>query len=242
MSKNLAQQYGKKVFDVMTREKREKFNRDVLKATYKAQVKYGFEMGTGKEATHNNEADAFKHVYMSWYLTHNYGWGIAEWLGNMHEDETPNAPDYERNMDLWNNQIGREMAAEMWKKYGSLMKSASSDELSELASALIWEKIKKGELITNPYTDKRKYSNMKTERLKDTDRVFYEGEYFDKMDEEERKRYSEHYTKYKNQHKKGFPTKEELDRRVAKGELIYVEEYRRSDGTKVSGYYRSYPE
>ena len=35
-----------------------------------------------------------------------------------------------------------------------------------------------------------------------------------------------------------MPTKEELDKRVHVGELIYVEEYTRSDGTKVSGYYR----
>ena len=38
-----------------------------------------------------------------------------------------------------------------------------------------------------------------------------------------------------------FPTKEELDKRTRIGELIYVEDYTRSDGTKVSGYYRAYP-
>ena len=38
-----------------------------------------------------------------------------------------------------------------------------------------------------------------------------------------------------------FPTKEELDKRTWIGELIYVEDYTRSDGTKVSGYYRAYP-
>lgn len=36
-------------------------------------------------------------------------------------------------------------------------------------------------------------------------------------------------------------TKKELDKRTRIGELIYVEEYTRSDGTKVSGYYRAYP-
>ena len=40
---------------------------------------------------------------------------------------------------------------------------------------------------------------------------------------------------------KPMPTKAELDKRVRIGELIYVNEYVRSDGTKVSGYYRSYP-
>ena len=38
-----------------------------------------------------------------------------------------------------------------------------------------------------------------------------------------------------------IPTKKELDKRARIGELIYVEEYTRSDGTKVSGYYRAYP-
>ena len=41
--------------------------------------------------------------------------------------------------------------------------------------------------------------------------------------------------------KKPMPTKKEVDKRVRIGELIYVREYTRSDGTKVSGYYRAYP-
>ena len=41
--------------------------------------------------------------------------------------------------------------------------------------------------------------------------------------------------------RKPMPTKKELDKRTKIGELIYVEEYTRSDGTKVSGYYRAYP-
>lgn len=39
-----------------------------------------------------------------------------------------------------------------------------------------------------------------------------------------------------------FPTKEELDKRTRLGELIYVHDYVRSDGTKVSGYYRTCPQ
>lgn len=41
--------------------------------------------------------------------------------------------------------------------------------------------------------------------------------------------------------RKPMPSKEELDKRTRIGELIYVEDYTRSDGTKVSGYYRAYP-
>ncbi len=39
-----------------------------------------------------------------------------------------------------------------------------------------------------------------------------------------------------------FPSRSDLDRRVRFGELIYVENYTRSDGTKVSGYYRRFPQ
>ncbi|MCM1265650.1 MAG: hypothetical protein NC200_05565 [Candidatus Gastranaerophilales bacterium] len=40
---------------------------------------------------------------------------------------------------------------------------------------------------------------------------------------------------------KKIPSKEDLDKRTYLGELIYVEEYQRSDGTVVSGYYRRFP-
>lgn len=38
-----------------------------------------------------------------------------------------------------------------------------------------------------------------------------------------------------------IPTKENLDKRVQSGELIYVEDYTRGNGTKVHGYYRRRP-
>ena len=37
--------------------------------------------------------------------------------------------------------------------------------------------MKNGELITEPFKDKRKYTNMEKERLQDKDRVFYEDEF-----------------------------------------------------------------
>lgn len=40
--------------------------------------------------------------------------------------------------------------------------------------------------------------------------------------------------------KTSMPTKEALDERVRTGELVYVSEYVRGDGTNVTGYYRSY--
>jgi hypothetical protein len=45
---------------------------------------------------------------------------------------------------------------------------------------------------------------------------------------------------YLNNNKK-LPTENELKQRVISGELVYVHNYERQDGTKVSGYYRSRP-
>lgn len=67
-------------------------------------------------------------------------------------------------------------------------------------------------------------------------RVLYTNEINpDKADKELIDAYIKQYT-----HSKKMPTKEELDKRVYIGNLIYVEDYTRSDGTKVSGYYRRF--
>ena len=51
----------------------------------------------GNYSTWNNEADAFKHAYLCWLLSWYQGDKKSKELGDMHEDETPNAPAYERN-------------------------------------------------------------------------------------------------------------------------------------------------
>ena len=140
--------------------------------------------------THNNEADAFKHAYMSWFLSY---WGNdikSKELGDMHENETPNAPYGERNMDLWNNAMGREIAYEMKWKLGEDYDLLGDDWASEYASRKIYEKMQKGELITNP-NDKRKYENLELELLNEKDRVYSDGELrelYEKLLEELRKR------------------------------------------------------
>ncbi len=89
---------------------RKAFNSYILKETQKYQKMYGFDIGQGKHATWNNEADAFKHAYMQWVLDYYFDSETAKNLGDMHENETPNSPAGERNMDLWNNAIGREIS------------------------------------------------------------------------------------------------------------------------------------
>ena len=229
-----------KIKQIVEKGERKLFNNIVLDATYKAQKKYGFEIGTGEHATWNNESDAFKHAYMSWLLSWYAGDEKAKQLGNMHEDETPNAPWYERNMDLWNNEIGREIAYEMQNKYGKAAGILGPEWASEIASEMIWEKMQQGELITNPFKDTRRYESMELERLKENDRIYTDGE-FRNFDEKMKALYEDKYMDYVIDNHWEIPSVKNLDKRVQKGELIYVDDYTRSDGTKVSGYYRRRP-
>lgn len=69
-------------------------------------------------------------------------------------------------------------------------------------------------------------------------RVYYKGETFpiEEFDDEDANIFWDQALE-----PNGLPTKEELDARTKSGELIYVDAYTRSDGTKVSGYYRRCP-
>lgn len=49
------------------------------------------------------------------------------------------------------------------------------------------------------------------------------------------------YNKINAKPASGYTSKDDLKQRVQSGELIYVHNYERQDGTKVSGYYRSKP-
>ena len=141
-------------------------------------------------------------------------------------------------MDLWNNAIGPEVFDNIKCMLGNYYTKYPKNKLLDMAAEQICYRIDKGELITNPYTDKRQFKNMEKERLQDKDRVFYEDEFWDELDENERIRFREHYTNYKNRHQRGLPSKKELDARVVMGDLIYVKDYTRSDGRNVNGYYR----
>ena len=213
------------------------FTNHMQKATYDAVKKYGLELDENGNAI-DCQADAFRHAYMQCWLAYRAGEKRAKQLGDEHEHGRNPDIDKSANMDLWNNQIGREIAREVKQEYGNELYLYDPGLLQCIVTQKIIARIDKGELITNPKEDKRKYSNMEKERLKDDDRVFYEGEYYDDLDEDERSRFSVHYANYLNKHQKGMPSKEEFDKKVLSGDLIYVHNYERSDGTKVNGYYR----
>jgi len=225
--------------DIWEEIKRKGFNWWVLHETRDAQKKYGFDM-TQKEGaysnTHNNEADAFKHAYMSWFLSYWWSDKTSKNLGDMHEDETPNAPYGERNMDLWNNAMGREIAYDMKRQLGDDYDLLGEEWVNQTAKRKIWEKMQRGELITNT-NDKRRYENLELELLNEKDRVYSDGE-FKNFDEKVQALKMSKYMDYIVDNNWEAPTEKNLNKKVQSGELIYVENYVRSDGTKVHGYYR----
>ena len=50
---------------IVEKTKRRGFNWFINEETKDAQKKFGFNIGTGKHASWNNEADAFKHAFLS---------------------------------------------------------------------------------------------------------------------------------------------------------------------------------
>ena len=63
--------------------------------------------GTG----HNDTVDAFRHAYASFRMSQQMGQRTAKWFMDAHEISSPN-PWSETAMDLWNNAVGRELAAD----------------------------------------------------------------------------------------------------------------------------------
>ena len=215
---------------------REEFNKYIHNETVKYQRQYGFEMGTGEHATWNNEADAFKHAYMQAVLSIDNNDSVSAIAGYHHEIFGKETINGERNMDLWNNKIGREIVQDMRREYGDSWQYMSEEMKKDIAAKRIIYKMKQGELITNP-SDKRSFWKMKYERLKPEDKVFYKGEY-DTLDENAQEKYLKQYSRQLIDNGWKIQDKKDLDKQVISGDLIYVENYTKADGTKVSGYYR----
>ena len=143
-------------------------------------------------------------------------------------------------MDLWNNEIGREVAYEMKYKLGDDFDLFGYEWINERAKKMIWQKMQQGELITNPFLDRRKYANIELERLKEDDKIDTVID-FKKFDEKKRILRAKRYIEQIVDSDWEIPTIENLNKRVQIGELIYVENYTRVDGTKVHGYCRRRP-
>lgn len=102
----------------------------------------------------DNDVDAFRHAYVSGIFVHEYGSTVANILGIANELITfaYNSPNTakSRNMDLWNNAVGR--------KYGRKTRKPHT-----LANALV-KALEAGELITH-LKDKRKFEDYSSYRV-----------------------------------------------------------------------------
>ena len=83
----------------------------------------------------NSDVDAFRHAYVSAIFTHEYGSNVAELFGRLNELTSifsPGSSPGEKNMDLWNNAVGRRYGLKYEKKTSfkrhceMLLKMASS--------------------------------------------------------------------------------------------------------------------
>ena len=219
-----------------------KYSQELYAKTKFYQKKYGFKLDSLDGDTHNNEADAFKHTFGAADISLKTTSGISKGITNFHELQQKDNPSYEENMDKWNNLEGRKIAEDIRKDYSkeSIKILIKTGRMDDIIAERVMIKMRAGKLITNPYTDTRKFNDTK---FMDTifnikNRVFHKNEVSMKDLDDPLLR-----DVYLDQalEKTPMPTKEALDERVQTGELVYVSEYTRSDGTKVSGYYRSYP-
>jgi len=107
--------YNLENLNIVKRRKNEYYN-DAIKY----QKKYGFDIGTGEHATWNNEADAFKHAYMQAHSRYHDGKLISKTFGNLHEwngNKYMGQSKGEENMDRWNNEVGQQIGAEVYKEF-----------------------------------------------------------------------------------------------------------------------------
>lgn len=93
--------------------------------------------------SHNNEADAFKHAYMSAELTLLLCSSLAEEIGILQEDSNPYNTQEEKEMDLHNNKIGICIGEKLKKSLKILFNT--DDKIAEK----VMEAMKNGELITH---------------------------------------------------------------------------------------------
>jgi hypothetical protein len=103
-----------------------------------------FDLSSGE--FYDNDIDAIRHTYTSGIFTQEYGEKVTEILGDMNElvpfggNSSSNSSN-SKNMDLWNNRIGRKLG----------LKTSGKLKLFKL----ILKALKKGELIIDPENDPR---------------------------------------------------------------------------------------
>jgi len=234
------------------------FKDEMFNKTMYYQKIYGFE--TNKEnkehATWNNEADAFKHAFMQAVGSLKYSTPIAQFMAWRHEqngNRDNGQPRGEENMDNWNNRAGRDIAEEVKRIKDNFGGKLSEKQIYDIVAAKVVERMRKGHLITHP-SDKRKYKDYDKLMKKGGDTGFAANVMDDKRTREKiyysledvRKMSTDEFLDVEHiinrQMEEGtMQNKQYFDALVQAGDLIWVDEYIKSDGTIVSGHYRAKP-
>lgn len=115
---------------------------------------YHFDMEPGHRS-YNNEGDAFKHCYWQAEMTLFFCRWIANWMGIKHEDDNPLNNRAEREMDLHNNAVGREIGISIKKKWFFWFFHNWDDAVAEEIMHAMYA----GDLITKPREDKADGNN-----------------------------------------------------------------------------------
>ena len=208
------------------------YSQNLYAKTKKYQKIYDFNIGTGKNDTWNNEADAFKHAFGSADLALKTTIPVSKFIGDIHEKQNPNNPSGEENMDKWNNRVGRLIAKEIKKEYKDRLKQMTEEEIEDVIAKKVMQRMKLGKLIISP-NDKRKFTGFASDIPED--KIFTAEEIGNMTNEEFEESEDLIYEQLKNY---GIPKNFEAEEKARMGELIWVSSYTRDDGTEVRGYYR----
>lgn len=142
--------YKNKLETQMTDEERY-----ILEKALEYQEKLGFDKsGDGW----NDATDGFRHAWGSAYLSLKYGNTKSHAATSYHELTERNQPREEREMDEWNNSIGRDIAKNIRKENKNIEKSFQWSHIEDLIAVKVFEKIKENKVITST-SDKRLKSN-----------------------------------------------------------------------------------
>ena len=98
----------------------------------------------------NDTTDGFRHAWGSAYLALKYNDLISNAATSAYEFmEHSYQPQEEKEMDIWNNKIGREIAKELSKEYKDIDKTFTWQSIEDLIAVKALEKIENNELMTS---------------------------------------------------------------------------------------------
>ncbi len=98
----------------------------------------------------NDTTDGFRHAWGSAYLALKYNDLISNAATSAYEFmEHSYQPQEEKEMDIWNNKIGREIAKELSKEYKNIDKTFTWQSIEDLIAVKALEKIENNELMTS---------------------------------------------------------------------------------------------